>query len=152
MQRDDVAADVADTRRRLAQLAEPLLHLAHDAGGVVEALADGGLRALHELAALAEPLVQLRRQAADLLPEELRLPAEGLADLRAQRLELLLHEPEGSSSSGGDQDRHRDPEHQYREHDHEPGLRHHRPSSPLGAARVCLSECARVLLEFLELA
>jgi len=69
-----------------------LLHLAHHARGVVEPLADGGLAALHQLEALAQAVVHLPREQSQLLTDELPLTGERLAQLSAERVELLLQE------------------------------------------------------------
>src|SRR5439155_16795843 len=53
----DIPADLVDLAGRLAQLAEPLLHLAHGARGIVQPLADGELAALDEVEAFPETLV-----------------------------------------------------------------------------------------------
>src|SRR5207245_9806212 len=88
----DVAPHLRCPRGPLAPLSEPLPHLAHHTRGVVEPLADGGLAALHQLEALAQAVVHLPREQSQLLTDELPLTGERLAQLRAERVELLLQE------------------------------------------------------------
>src|SRR4029077_650722 len=84
VQSRDVAADLVDLGSCHAELAEPLLHLADDARGVVESFPHCRLAPLHELEALPQPVVHLPRQLRELLAEEPPLPGERLRQLGPQ--------------------------------------------------------------------
>src|SRR5262249_32982369 len=96
----DIAPDLVDLGGRGAELAEALLDVGDDTGGVVEALADGPLAALDEREALAQTVVHLAGELRELLADQLALAGQRLRQLAAERVELLLEESQSARVVG----------------------------------------------------